>query len=54
MGFVSMLKSTYYFFVKDCLKIDIEELGPKIENYKYFPERTNVTVAQILDKKISK
>ena len=39
------------FFVKDCLKIDIEELGPKIENYKYFPERTNVTFAQILDRK---
>ena len=39
------------FFVKDCFKIDINELGPKIENYEYFPERTNVTFAQILDKK---
>ena len=39
------------FFVKDCFKIDINELGPKIENYEYFPERINVTFAQILDKK---
>jgi len=39
------------FFVKDCFKIKIKELGPKIENYKYFPERTNVTFAHILDKK---
>ena len=39
------------FFVKDCFKINLKELGPKIENYKYFPERTNVTFAQVLDKK---
>ena len=39
------------FFVKDCSKIDIKKLGPKIENYRFFPERTNVTFAQILDKK---
>jgi len=39
------------FFVKDCSKIDIKKLGPKIENYKLFPERINVTFAQILDKK---
>jgi len=39
------------FFVKDCFKIDIKKLGPKIENHTLFPERTNVTFAQILDKK---
>ena len=39
------------FFVKDCSKIDIKKFGPKIENYRFFPERTNVTFAQILDKK---
>ena len=39
------------FFVKDCFKINLRELGPKIENYKYFPERTNVTFAQALDRK---
>ena len=39
------------FFVEDCSKVDIKTLGPKIENFKFFPERTNVTFAQILDKK---
>ena len=39
------------YFVKDCLNIDIKKIGPKIENYKFFPERTNVTFAQVLDKK---
>ncbi len=39
------------FFVKDCSGIDIKKLGPKIENYRFFPERTNVTFAQVLDKK---
>ena len=39
------------FFVKDCSKINIKELGPKIENYRLFPDRTNVTFAQVLDKK---
>ena len=38
------------FFVKDCFKIDIKKLGPKIENHKLFPERINVTFAQLLDK----
>tara|TARA_Y100001970_G_C14093909_1_gene781559 strand:- start:397 stop:1233 length:837 start_codon:yes stop_codon:yes gene_type:complete len=39
------------FFVKNCFKISIKELGPKIESFKYFPERVNVTFAQVLDKK---
>jgi len=39
------------FFVKDCSKVNTGELGPKIENYKYFPEKTNITFAQVLDKK---
>ena len=30
---------------------DLKTLGPKIENHSIFPERTNVTFAQILDKK---
>jgi len=38
------------FFVNDCSKISIKELGPKIENYKIFPERVNVTFAELLDK----
>ena len=39
------------FFVKDCSKIDIANLGPKIELHHYFPERVNVTFAQIIDNK---
>ena len=38
------------FFVKDSSKIDIKKIGPKIENYRFFPERINVTFAQVLDK----
>ena len=37
------------FFVKDCFKYDLKILGPKIENHELFPERTNVTFAQIDD-----
>ena len=37
------------FFVKDCFKYDLKTLGQKIENHKLFPERTNVTFAQIDD-----
>ncbi len=37
------------FFVKDCFKYDLKILGPKIENHKLFPDRTNVTFAQIDD-----
>ena len=35
------------FFVKDCFEYDLKILGPKIENHELFPERTNVTFAQI-------
>ena len=39
------------FFVKDCFEHDLKILGPKIENNKLFPERTNVTFAQVNDRK---
>ena len=39
------------FFVKDCFEYDLKILGPKIENHELFPEKTNVTFAQINDKK---
>ena len=35
------------FFVKDCFEYDLKILGPKIENHELFPDRTNVTFAQI-------
>ena len=38
------------FFVKDCFEHDLKILGPKIENNKLFPERTNVTFAQVNDR----
>ena len=38
------------FFDKDCFKYDLKILGPKIENHKLFPEKINVTFAQIDDK----
>ena len=38
------------FFVKDCFEYDLKILGPKIENHKLFPEKVNVTFAQINDK----
>jgi len=39
------------FFVEDCWKVDMKKIGPIVENHHYFPERVNVTFAQILDDK---
>ena len=39
------------FFVKDCFEHDLKVIGPKIENHDLFPEKTNVTFAQVIDKK---
>lgn len=36
------------FFMKNVEKLDITKLGPKVENNKLFPQRTNVEFAQIL------
>ena len=38
------------FFVKNCFEYDLKILGPKIENHELFPEKTNVTFAQIDNK----
>ena len=38
------------FFVKDCFQYDLKILGPKIENHELFPEKVNVTFAQINNK----
>ena len=38
------------FFVKDCFEYDLKILGPKIENHELFPEKVNVTFAQVNDK----
>ncbi len=39
------------FFVEDLNDFNIEDIGPKIENHKYFPEKCNVTLASIKNKK---
>ena len=39
------------FFVDDYNKFDINKIGPQLENHKYFPEKCNVTLATIKNKK---
>ena len=38
------------FFVKNCFEYDLKIIGPKIENHDLFPEKTNVTFAEVKDK----
>ncbi len=38
------------FFVKDCFEYDLKVIGPKIESHSLFPEKINVTFAQVIDK----
>ena len=35
------------FFVEDLNMFDLKEIGPKIENHNYFPEKCNVTIANV-------
>lgn len=37
-------------FVKDVENCEIEKIGPILENYKYFPNKTNVEFVEIVDK----
>ena len=39
------------FFVEDLNKFNIKKIGPVIENHNYFPEKCNVTLAKIKNKK---
>ena len=39
------------FFVEDFDKFNLKEIGSKIENHNYFPEKCNVTLASIKNKK---
>ena len=39
------------FFVEDLNKFNLKEIGPKIENHSYFPEKCNVTLASVKSKK---
>lgn len=37
-------------FVNDLSKIDVDKIGSFVENYKYFPNKTNVEFVQVLDR----
>lgn len=39
------------FFVPDCAAIDLAAIGPEIENDPLFPQRVNVNVATVKDRK---
>ena len=42
------------FFINDLNYFNIEKIGPEIEQHKLFPERCNVTIAQIINKNLIK
>ena len=42
------------FFVEDFNQFNLKEIGPKIENHSYFPEKCNVTLASIKNRKLVK
>tara|TARA_Y100001936_G_C15928559_1_gene588058 strand:+ start:36 stop:860 length:825 start_codon:yes stop_codon:yes gene_type:complete len=42
------------FFVNEVDNFDIRKIGPNIENHKIFPEKCNVTIAQIINKNLIK
>jgi len=39
------------FFVEDFNQFNLEEIGPRIENHSFFPEKCNVTLAYIKNRK---
>ena len=39
------------FFVDDYNLFDLEKIGPAVENHIYFPEKCNVTLASVKNKK---
>ena len=42
------------FFVDSIEDYDLKKIGPEIENHSYFPEKCNVTLAQVINKKLIK
>ena len=42
------------FFVNKVENFDIKKIGPDIENHKIFPEKCNVTIAQVINKNFVK
>ena len=42
------------FFVDNIEEYDLKKIGPEIENHNYFPEKCNVTLAKVVNKKLIK
>ena len=42
------------FFINNVGDFNIEKIGPEIEQYKLFPEKCNVTIAQVINKNLIK
>ena len=42
------------FFVNKIENFNIEKIGPQVENYNIFPEKCNVTIAQIINRNLIK
>ena len=42
------------FFVNQIDNFDIKKIGPNIENHKIFPEKCNVTIAQVINNNLIK
>ena len=42
------------FFVDNIEDYDLKKIGPEIENHNYFPEKCNLTLAKIVNKKLIK
>ena len=47
---VNMGNPHIVFFVKDINEVNINKVGPLVENSSYFPEKVNVEVCQIINK----
>jgi len=39
------------FFVEDVDNFDLDKIGPKIENHNYFPQKCNMTIANVKNTK---
>lgn len=50
MTCVSMGNPHTVFFVDDVAAVPLERIGPKIENHPWFPQRTNVHFAHVIDR----
>lgn len=47
---VSMGNPHVVLFVEDVANMDLESIGPKFENHKMFPNRTNTEFVKVIDK----